>query len=227
MAEIDRKAQEEYGIPQIDLMENAGRSVAEVILSENAPIKNEKIACFCGKGNNGGDGFVIARYLAKESPAHLTIYAADTENIKQGAALQNFRIISEMDIEVRRIEDFISDAEVVEGYSISIDALFGTGFKGELAEEYSRLGKMLNASKLRRYAVDIPSGLDSTTGVASENCLIADKTVTFGLPKQGFFLADGPRVCGEVVVSAHHDGRHLDVVVRNVGFPEELLREYA
>ncbi|MGD2279513.1 MAG: NAD(P)H-hydrate epimerase [Candidatus Omnitrophota bacterium] len=213
MSEIDRRAQEEYGIPQAVLMENAGRAVAEAILSETPSIKDEKIACFCGKGNNGGDGFVLARLLAKELPARLTVYVSGAEKMKEGAARDNFLAAKEMKIEIKPFKDFLSPGTGPDEYTISVDAIFGTGFKGELPEEYKALGKALNASSLKKYAVDIPSGLDSTTGIASEDCLRADKTITFGLSKQGFFLENGPKVCGEIII-------------RNVGFPEMLLNEY-
>ena len=214
MAEIDRRAQEEYNIPQAVLMENAGQAVAEVILSETPSIKNEKIACFCGRGNNGGDGFVLARLLAKESPMRLTAYASGAEKMKKGAARDNFLAAKEMKIEIKPLEDFLSLEARADEYTISVDAIFGTGFKGELPEECKALGKTLNTSSLKKYAVDIPSGLDSTKGIASEGCLRAEKTITFGLPKQGFYREDGPEVCGEIIV-------------KNVGFPEELLKEYA
>lgn len=213
MAEIDRRAQEEYNIPQIVLMENAGRSVAEIILSEIKSIENERIAVLCGNGNNGGDGFVIASHLAERSPSRLTIYAPRPEKIKKGAAFENFGIMQKMGLEILPVEELISSPDILAEYTVSIDSIFGTGFKGDLPEGYGFIGKVLNGSGLKRYAVDIPSGLDSTTGRAAENCLKADKTITFGLPKRGFFIGDGPGVCGKIVV-------------RNVGFPESLLREY-
>jgi NAD(P)H-hydrate epimerase len=213
MAEIDRRAQEEYGISQDVLMENAGLSVFETILSDTDFITDEKILIICGRGNNGGDGFVVARHLSEKSPPRLTVYASNPEKIKQGAASRNFQSIRDIGVEIRPAEDLISGENILKEYTISIDALFGTGFKGELPEEYSRLGEMLNSSGLKRYAVDIPSGLDSQTGQVAKNCFKADKTITFGLPKKGFFLADGPKVCGEIIV-------------KKIGFPETLLKEY-
>jgi hydroxyethylthiazole kinase-like uncharacterized protein yjeF len=213
MAEIDRRAQEEYGISQSELMENAGRSVAEVILSDYNSLKNEKIAVICGRGNNGGDGFVAARFLLSGYPSRLTVYVSDPEKIKQGAALLNFQRIRDLDIEALSIKEFISSEGPSGGYTISVDALFGTGFKGELPEDLSLAGKILNSSDLTHYAVDIPSGLDATTGLAAEDCFKADKTVTFGLPKRGFFKNAGPEVCGEIIV-------------KDIGFPPKLLQEY-
>jgi len=216
MAEIDKKAQEDYGISQQVLMENAGRFASEVILAECHLIEREKIAIFCGKGNNGGDGFVVARYLANESPEKLVVYVANIENIAQGAARDNFEIIRNMGLDIRSMKDFISAEEKGRDFTLGIDAIFGTGFKGELPEEYAAVGRIFNSSVTnvtRRYAIDVPSGLDATTGKASIDCLKVHKTISFALPKQGFFVKDGPLVCGQITV-------------KNIGFPAALLRPY-
>jgi NAD(P)H-hydrate epimerase len=213
MAEIDRRAQDEFGISQDSLMENAGRRVAEAVISDSPSIKNERIVIVCGKGNNGGDGFVVARLLRQEVPERLTVFAVGAESRKEGAALHNFELAREAGIKILPIYKILTPEAGLEDYTICIDALFGTGFKGELSEEYSRLGEALNSLACRRYAVDIPSGLDSTTGIAAKNCFKADKTITFGLPKKGFYLEDGPRVCGEIIL-------------KRIGFPETLLKEY-
>jgi len=209
MSEIDRKAREDYGIPEIVLMENAGRSVAECMLSDTGPLQNERIAVFCGKGNNGGDGFVVARYLANESPEKLVVFVSDEKHIKEGSSSTNFHIIRRMGVSIAPLDFFLQDKHGEE-FTVSVDSVFGTGFKGELPPEYAALGVKINASAMKRYAVDVPSGLDATTGIASKNCLIADKTITFGLPKAGFYLEDGPSVCGQIIV-------------RNIGFPKALL----
>jgi len=214
MAEIDRKAQEEYGIPQIVLMENAGRAAAEVILDEPGTLRDERIAIFCGKGNNGGDGFVVGRYLANECPSRLSIYVQDAERIRKGAPYDNFETVRGMGVEIRPMKDFFEETETGVDFTVAIDSVFGTGFKGELPEEYAALGRSLNSAGLRIYSIDVPSGLNATTGEAAKDCIRAYKTITFGLPKQGFFIKDGPDVCGEVIV-------------RNIGFPEALLEQYS
>ena len=213
MAEIDRRAQEEFSIPQIVLMENAGRSVSEDIIKDLSSIKDKRIAVFCGKGNNGGDGFVIARYLADKTPGQLIVYVMDSENIRQGAALENFEKIRKMELDIRPMKNVFTEKGVIENMDIGVDSIFGTGFKGELPEDCAALGSKLNLLDIRVYAVDVPSGLDATTGVASKDCPRADRTITFGLPKQGFFQQDGPDVCGEIVV-------------KDIGFPRPLLEPY-
>jgi hydroxyethylthiazole kinase-like uncharacterized protein yjeF len=207
MAEIDRKAQEIYGIPQKTLMEDAGTAVFQTILSDTPNIKNEKIAILCGKGNNGGDGFVIARKLAEKYPQRLIVFVVDKNNIREGSSLDNFKIIQDLGVDIRKIEDFLLD----EDFTVLIDAIFGTGFKGSLPESISSIGEKVNSLTCKKFAVDIPSGLDATTGKASKNSLKSDKTITFGLSKYGFYIEDGPDLCGEVIVE-------------EIGFPEDLLK---
>jgi NAD(P)H-hydrate epimerase len=213
MAEIDRKAQEDYGIPQAVLMENAGRFAFEVILSDLKDLSDHKIAVFCGKGNNGGDGFVIARCLAGKAPKELVVYAPCEESIRQGAALDNFMKIRDMGISIRPLDEFLSEESPGAGHTVAVDSIFGTGFHGQLPEKFASLGRILNGSGLKVFAVDVPTGLDATTGTAADDCVRAYKTVTFGLPKQGFYLGEGPAVTGEVVVG-------------DIGFPKELLDAY-
>ena len=210
MSEIDRRAIEYYGIPQIVLMENAGRSAAEVILADLPNIRDEKIVVFCGKGNNGGDGFVVGRYLANESPKRLTIFAADQENIRPGGALKNFKIINKLGLDIRSLNELSDPERELKNCTVAVDAIFGTGFKGELPEDLASIGGYLSRLNIKLYAIDVPTGLDANQGTVSKGCFKAFKTVTFGLPKQGFYINDGPEYCGEVVV-------------RNIGFPVELL----
>lgn len=213
MSEIDRRAREEYGISQTLLMENAGKSVAEVVLNDYPSLEKERIACFCGKGNNGGDGYVVARYLAFKKPQELIIYAVDADKIKAGAANDNYILARERGIKIYPLEQFFLIDEKKEFFTIAVDALFGTGFKGELPDFCITLGKKLNSLNIKTYAVDIPSGLDATTGLAVKYVPKAKKTITFGLTKKGFFIKDGPSVCGEVIV-------------KDIGFPQKLLSEY-
>ncbi|NQT33251.1 MAG: NAD(P)H-hydrate epimerase [Candidatus Omnitrophica bacterium] len=213
MSEIDKRAQEEYGIPQTVLMENAGRSTAEVIMDDFPSLRREKIACFCGKGNNGGDGFVAGRHLAGKDPERLTVYVMDPGDIKSSAALDNLKMIRKMDLDIRPMEDFLRPSGKETDFTIAVDSIFGTGFKGDLPEECAQASRILKTCKMRIYAIDVPSGLDATTGAASKDCFKASKTITFGLPKQGFYAGRGPDFCGEVVI-------------RDIGFPEELLEEY-
>lgn len=213
MAEIDRRAQDEYGITQARLMENAGLAVAEAVIARHPRLEDQKIEILCGKGNNGGDGFVVARYLAEMTAACLSVFCIDTGNVRKGAASDNLKAMSALGIEPKPITEFIRNTFSGDP-TIVIDAIFGTGFRGELPDVCGEAAEKVKKSCGVLYAVDIPSGLDATTGEASDPCFSATLTVTFGLAKQGFYLKDGPAVCGEIVVA-------------DIGFPEELLTRYS
>jgi len=211
MLEIDRLAQEEFGVPQSVLMDNAGKCVADSVLRDSENIKNEHIAVLCGKGNNGGDGFVSARYLIEMGAGSVTVFLA-SRDIKPGAALQNFKLLSEITACVQDIDCFWRrPAEI----TVLIDAVFGVGFKGSIPRSLQDVFLAANAlTNIKKYAVDIPSGLDADTGMADKYCFMAGKTVTFGLAKSGFYLNHGPRVSGAITVA-------------DIGFPKELLDRYA
>lgn len=210
MAEIDRRAQEEYGIPQTLLMENAGRSVAKEILDDHKDIKDLHIAIFSGKGNNGGDGFVAARYLAGYLPKRIVVFVPALSDVRSPAAYDNLKLLQKSGIDILTFGEFPKSGG---GFDIAVDAMFGTGFRGELLSMYAVIGRTLNSLGMKVYAVDIPSGLDATTGIASAGCPKARKTITFGLPKTGFYVNDGPGICGEIAV-------------KDIGFPIELIEEY-
>ncbi len=212
MAEIDRRAQTEYSISQAMLMENAGRAVVEEIVHTVDDVSKEKVAVVCGKGNNGGDGFVIARLLKDEFFLNVLVVVPEKESIKPGAAAENFIKIKESGVQITTFMKFLDRTDVGE-VSIVVDSIFGTGFKGDIGGIYADIVKWMNTSGGRIVAVDIPSGLNATTGVSCENSVKAERTVTFGLPKQGFFSSCGLEACGAVVV-------------KNIGFPEELLEQY-
>ncbi|KJJ85376.1 carbohydrate kinase, YjeF-like protein [Candidatus Omnitrophus magneticus] len=209
MFEIERQAIDIYGIPTSVLMENAARCVAETILKDFRFMKNERIAVLAGKGNNGGDGFAAARYLFNASPKSLTVFCPEASSIKSGTAKTNHDIIRKMGIEIKLLNEFLN--EDIKNFTICVDALFGIGFSGELLGDYALIGEKVNRSFLKCYAVDVPSGLDASTGIASKNCLKSCKTITFGLAKTGFYSNDGPKVCGEILI-------------KDIGFPKILLQ---
>ncbi len=212
MAEIDKRAQEEYGIPADLLMENAGKKVVETVVSDIPCGDIRPVIIFCGKGNNGGDGFVAAR-LFKKKGFGVHIFCPLPSQIKSGAAEKNFNEIkNDPDICMEQLKDFTRSVNFPED-SVVIDAVFGTGFKGDLPDDIRMIGEKVNGSGMKVYAVDIPSGLNASNGQVSEGCIRADKTVTFGLPKKGFYEDEGPVVCGEIVIA-------------DIGFPVELIREY-
>ena len=213
MAEIDQRAQKEYGISQEVLMEKAGMAVADAVLSDMFHQKDQDILILCGKGNNGGDGFVAARHLFKKAGARVTLYAPEVDDIHRGAALANFKKAVTLGITMDRLSSVLGrlDGGVTE--TVIVDALLGTACRGAMTGLYGEIAEKVNSSGARVYSVDVPSGLNATTGEVIGKCFNACKTITFGLPKTGFYSGTGPKACGEIVVA-------------DIGFPEELLKKF-
>ena len=214
MRELDRKAIEDYKIPGILLMENAGRNVAEAAMRMLNNCPDKKVAIICGKGNNGGDGYVIARHLYNKGyGVSVFILAKAKDVLGDGDAGLNFKIINNMDIvtnEVLSVADIENLEEQISGYALIVDAIFGTGLNGELREPAMSVVTKVNELNIPVIAVDIPSGLDCNNGKVLGACINAETTVTFALPKKGFFVEDGPKHVGNLVVT-------------DIGIPRELL----
>lgn len=205
MRELDRKAIEEYKIPGIILMENAGRNVAEEVLKMIGSHRQANVAVLCGKGNNGGDGFVIARHLHNHCiPAPVFLVAKIPDTVSDGDAGTNLRILLRMKIPVREVLHTSEVNEILKalhGYDIIVDALFGTGLSGEVREPFRTLIDGVNTLNKPRVSVDIPSGLDCNTGRVLGSAIRAHKTVTFAASKRGFYLESGPAHTGEIIVT--------------------------
>ncbi|MBM2832987.1 MAG: NAD(P)H-hydrate epimerase [Candidatus Brocadiaceae bacterium] len=205
MRELDRKAIEEYKIPGIILMENAGRNVAEEVLQMIENPQQAKVAILCGKGNNGGDGFVVARHLHNQSISlNVFLVAKISDILKDGDAGKNLQILLNMKIPVKEIlgiPGINSILKELNGYNILVDALFGTGLSGNVREPFKTLINGVNNLNKPMVSVDIPSGLDCNTGKILGATIQATKTVTFAIAKKGFYLNDGPSYTGKVIVS--------------------------
>lgn len=204
MRNIDNTAINKYFIPGIVLMENAGLAVVHKIaeIFENN-LAGKRIMVFCGKGNNGGDGMVIARHLINKgvevkvyllsSPAEIKGDAAVNLTILQSMGAKIYPIINDKDL--HRVEISMMYADLI------VDAIFGTGFKGEPKGLIAKIIKLINDSKKLILSVDVPSGLDVDTGKVSGDCINADLTITFGLAKIGLFMEPGCRYCGKVEIA--------------------------
>jgi NAD(P)H-hydrate epimerase len=184
---IDRRAIDEFGIPGVVLMENAGRGAAEVLLSLG-PQGRGVVVC-CGKGNNGGDGFVIARHLDNRGvPVRVLLFAKSDE--LTGDAAINCEIVrrSGVPLEVRGGQPVDVEAlrRELAAASWVVDALFGTGLAGAVRPPFDQVIAAINASGAQVLAVDIPSGLDCDTGAPLGPTVRAQHTVTFVAPKVGF-----------------------------------------
>jgi len=205
MRELDRKAIEEYKIPGIVLMENAGRNVAEEILKMLDDPQQAKVAILCGKGNNGGDGFVVARHLHNHGiSVDVFLVARVSDILKDGDTGTNLQILLNMKIPVKEILDIPGINNILKelkDYNMLVDALFGTGLSGNVREPFKTLIHGVNTLNNPRVSVDIPSGLDCNTGKILGAAIKATKTVTFAIAKKGFYLNDGPGYTGKVIVS--------------------------
>jgi NAD(P)H-hydrate epimerase len=215
MRELDRRAVEEFGIPSLLLMENAGRGAADVAVEMARP-QDGGVLVFCGRGNNGGDGFVLARHLANRGYAVTCYYAGRTAEVAPGSDSGiNLGIVRRMGIRVleHAVEaDRERMARDIAWASLLVDALLGTGLQGEVREPYSTLISFLNARRAPILAIDIPSGLDCDTGAILGKAVRARRTVTFGAPKIGFSRGQGPEVTGPVTVV-------------DISIPRKLLEE--
>jgi hydroxyethylthiazole kinase-like uncharacterized protein yjeF len=194
MQELDRIAIEDKGIPSITLMENAGRAVSEIALTEFKNIKNKKVAVFCGSGNNGGDGFVAARHLFNKGIDVSVYLFGRRANLKNDPKI-NAEALDNIGLEIREIS-----APVIIDHGLIIDAIFGIGLKGEVKEPAKSIINDLNKKSVTIISVDVPSGLDADTGNILGTAIKAGITVTMQFPKQGFYKNNGPGYAGKVIV---------------------------
>ncbi len=196
---LDRSATEGFGISDDILMENAGQAVYFVILKEFG-IKNKKFAVFCGGGNNGGDGFVVARKIHSNG-GEAKVLLLDDETKFKGIAKRNFEIVSKMPIEISKVSSNESIRAAIHNSDAIVDAIFGTGLTKKVSGTYKDVIQMINESEKTVFSVDIPSGINGDTGEAMGIAVKANYTITFGLPKIGNMLYPGYEHCGKLYLS--------------------------
>ncbi|MDN3515889.1 MAG: NAD(P)H-hydrate epimerase [Candidatus Brocadia sp.] len=205
MRELDRKAIEEYKIPGIILMENAGRNVAEEVLKMIDDPCQARVAILCGKGNNGGDGFVTARHLHNHGILlDVFLVARISDVLKDRDAGTNLQILLKMKVSIREVLDTTGVTSVLKelgSYDIIVDALFGTGLSGEVREPFKTFIIGVNDLNKPVVSVDIPSGLDCDNGNILGVAIKAAKTITFAARKRGFSLGNGPAHTGEIIAT--------------------------
>lgn len=199
MRDLDKEAMEKFGIAQEILMENAGEAAYFTILREFG-IKNRKFMIFCGSGNNGGDGFVVARKIHSTGGKVKVFLLADRDKYK-GSARKNLDVLANFPIEI----EYISRAEsarkgLLEADAI-VDAIFGTGLTRKVEGICWDVIGLINESKKEVFAIDIPSGINGDTGQEMGISVKADYTITYGLPKIGNLLYPGYERCGKLYVS--------------------------
>ncbi len=217
--QIDRRAAEEYGISGLVLMENAGRGAADVLcqLMASDPAaagSGQAIVVCCGKGNNTGDGFVMARHLDLRGYAVRVLVWAEEAELRGDAGV-NFQIIVKAGLPIEVFghrHDPQRLAENLAGARWIVDALLGTGARGEPRPPLDAVIEGLNAAAAPKLAIDLPSGLDCDTGEPARHTIRAAQTCTFVAPKRGFLAPAAGQFTGRVHV--------LDI-----GAPRKLIEE--
>lgn len=196
MREIDKSASELAGIPSIVLMENAAISCVKHL--EKIDLKNKRTAIFCGKGNNGGDGFAIARHLINKGIEASVFLVCGSDF--SGDALTNYEILSKMGADISEILDEDSLKYKIMSYDIVVDAIFGTGIKGEIKGIAAEVIEAINKYAKYVFSVDIPSGVNADDGSIGNVAVRADMTVTFAAYKIGMLSFPGADFCGKIIV---------------------------
>ncbi len=207
--EVDQRAVEEYGMSSLVLMENAGRGCVDVL--QSLGIDGLVVVC-AGRGNNAGDGFVIARHLDLRGFAVRVVLCSPPESLA-GDAAANYGILAKSDIEIITLGEPFSRDELrqsLDGAGWIVDALLGTGARGEPRPPMDEVIRILNAWPAKKLAVDLPSGLDCDTGQASGTTFRADHTCTFVAAKPGLVVEEAKPYVGRLHV--------LDI-----GAPRKLL----
>jgi NAD(P)H-hydrate epimerase len=196
--EVDRLAVEAYGMSSLVLMENAGRGCVDVL--EKLQIRGPVVVC-CGRGNNGGDGFVIARHLDIRRYPVQVVLCCDPAGLS-GDAAANYHILARSDVEIVPFGAFERDTleESLLGADWIVDALLGTGAQGEPRSPYREVIETLNAWPARKLAVDLSSGLDCDTGRPATATFRAEHTCTFVAAKPGFLVEEARPFVGELHV---------------------------
>jgi len=197
---LDKKALDKFGIPTILLMENAGSAISKEAVKALGS-RPGKVAVFCGTGNNGGDGFCAARHFLTAGIKPQIYLAGKISDVGNQARL-NLDILIKLKQII--IPVGLSNSSLVKNKvnkcSLIIDALLGVGAKGEVRPVYRALIDIINSSKAYVISVDIPSGLDATTGRLLGCCVKADQTITFVAKKRGMVFKGGKQYCGKVLV---------------------------
>jgi ADP-dependent NAD(P)H-hydrate dehydratase / NAD(P)H-hydrate epimerase len=202
MREMDRLTMESFGVPGRILMENAGKGATEVFLSTFPDLSGSRIGIVAGRGNNGGDGFVIARYLAQKG-LRVTLFLLADRNDVSGDAETNLYLTDLLKIpviEIKHMDSFNAGKAEMTAQDIWIDAIFGTGLNSDVRGYFKEIIDFINHRGRPVFSVDIPSGLNADTGKAGGVCIQAHTTATFAFPKIGHILYPGAKYTGKLHV---------------------------
>jgi ADP-dependent NAD(P)H-hydrate dehydratase / NAD(P)H-hydrate epimerase len=213
MREVDRLSTERHGIPSLTLMENAGAGVAEFLANRYASLSLRRIVILCGKGNNGGDGFVVARHLLDSGAKPAVFLFASPDELRGDAAvnLERLRKLLPTIQIVRSPGEWLSMKAPLASADIIVDALLGTGIRGPVEGFFAQLIEDVNAAGPEKFvlAVDVPSGFPADSGAAQGPAIVANATVTFSAPKIGMVLGRAAYFVGQLVVHGIGSPSHL------------------
>jgi NAD(P)H-hydrate epimerase len=202
MQEMDRQTIESFGLPGRVLMENAGRGATWFLLDHFRGIPITTIGIIAGRGNNGGDGFVIARYLCHKG-IQVRVYLLAKSNAVRGDAAANLNLLAPLGIPIIEIPDEKAFSKVnadMQHIDLWVDAILGTGLKSEVKGYYGKVITFINGVNKPTFAVDIPSGLNSDTGQPCGACINAQATATFAFAKTGHLLQPGATYTGKLKI---------------------------
>lgn len=203
MKEIDRRAASEYGIPSLILMENAGLQTTEVVEEILGSGLGKNVVILVGKGNNGGDGLVVARHLLNSGASVDTFIMGNVDEFTPDSRL-NYEILARM---TNAIYPLVEESQLDKlmlallGADLIVDAIYGIGFRGSLGDLEAQVVRMVNWGRVPVVAVDIPSGVEADTGKVHGDAVRATHTVTFALPKIGLVLEPGKDYAGTLSVA--------------------------
>jgi NAD(P)H-hydrate epimerase len=212
MREADARTIQEIGIPSIVLMENAGRQVVAALEAHYGDLKSRHVAILCGRGSNGGDGFVVARTLYQRG-VNVSVFVLGSIADVRGDARMNLEILGRLGLTTVEIGDEqaweLHFSEIAES-DLIVDAMFGTGLKAPLTGMLETVVADVNGSGIPVLSVDLPSGISADTPELIGDCIQATITVTLGAPKPPLVLPPG-------------EGRAGNVVIADIGIPSEVL----
>lgn len=210
---LEKMAIDTIGLPSVVLMDNAGRAVAQSVLNAFSQARGLRIKVICGTGNNGGDGFVAARYLW-EAGVKVDVLLCGAEQDLKNAPQMFYRANKNLKIPIRLFSAInAAFVQQIKGADGVVDALFGIGLNRPLEGFYLDAVKAMNNSHKNIWAVDIPTGLDGSTGKVWGDCIRASTTVSFSCSKKGFLVNEGLQSTGQVQVV-------------NIGIPDQLIRKF-
>ncbi len=208
MREMDRRTIQEWGLPGMVLMENAGRRVVDACEGLLAELPPGRVVIAAGRGNNGGDGFVVARWLHWQG-RDVEVCLLPAGRDLSGDAATNYAFARRMGVPIHEQADRELLDERLREAALIVDAVLGTGISGEVRGAARQAIEAMNAAEAPVVAVDIPSGLDADTGRILGDAVWAHTTVTMAIPKVGLYQYPGRERCGEIIVAAIGIARQL------------------